>query len=113
FVLTDRMIITTRLKPLRSVERARMGVEKNAARFSSPLDIFELLVIEFQRTLISLVIEMTEELNLIADVASDNTPHAQRRGLAPAAGAGWPDGGAPASTSAHRANLDAAGGRLR
>lgn len=83
FVLTDRMIITTRLKPLRSVERARMGVEKNAARFSSPLDIFELLVIEFQRTLISLVIEMTEELNLIEDFVYDNAPRDERRRLAP------------------------------
>lgn len=83
FVLTDRFIITTRLQPLRSVERARMGVEKNAAKFETPLDLFELLVIEFQRTLISLVIEITEELNLIEDFVYDNAPRDERRRLAP------------------------------
>ncbi|MDL2401137.1 transporter [Rhizobium mayense] len=83
FVLTDRMLITTRLQPLRSVERARMQIEKNAAKFSHPLDIFELLVVEFQRTLISLVIEMTEEMNLIEDFVYDNAPRDERRRLAP------------------------------
>ncbi|WP_184357513.1 transporter [Rhizobium sp. BK602] len=83
FVLTDRFIITTRLQPLRSVERARMAVEKNAAKFESPLDLFELLVIEFQRTLISLVIEITEELNLIEDFVYDNAPRDERRRLPP------------------------------
>ncbi|AYG61310.1 transporter [Rhizobium jaguaris] len=83
FVLTDRMLITTRLQPLRSVERARMQIEKNAAKFSHPLDIFELLVVEFQRTLISLVIEMTEELNLIEDFVYENAPRDERRRLAP------------------------------
>ncbi|MFT4184518.1 MAG: transporter [Rhizobium sp.] len=83
FVLTDRFIITTRLQPLRSVERARMAVEKNAAKFETPLDLFELLVIEFQRTLISLVIEITEELNLIEDFVYDNAPRDERRRLPP------------------------------
>ncbi|MBB5571671.1 zinc transporter [Rhizobium paranaense] len=83
FVLTDRMLITTRLQPLRSVERARMLIEKNAAKFTGPLDIFELLVIEFQRSLISLVMEMTEELNLIEDFVYENAPRDERRRLAP------------------------------
>ncbi|MDL2407487.1 transporter [Rhizobium calliandrae] len=83
FVLTDRMLITTRLQPLRSVERARMHIEKNAAKFSRPLDIFELLVVEFQRTLISLVIEMTEEMNLIEDFVYETAPRDERRRLAP------------------------------
>jgi zinc transporter len=83
FVLTDRFLITTRLQPLRSVERVRMAVEKNAAKFSNPIDLFELMVIEFQRTLISLVIEITEELNLIEDFVYDNAPRDERRRLAP------------------------------
>ncbi|WP_047463525.1 transporter [Rhizobium rhizogenes] len=83
FVLTDRMLITTRLQPLRSVERVRMAVEKNAAKFANPIDLFELLVVEFQRTLISLVIEITEELNLIEDFVYDNAPRDERRRLAP------------------------------
>ncbi|MDE1992998.1 MAG: transporter [Rhizobiaceae bacterium] len=83
FVLTDRYLITTRVQPLRSVERARLQIEKNAAKFTRPLDIFELLVIEFQRTLISLVIEITEELNLIEDFVYENAPRDERRRLAP------------------------------
>jgi zinc transporter len=83
FVISDRFIITTRLQPLRSVDRARATIEKNPAKFKSPVDIFELLVIEFQRTLISLVIEMTEELNLIEDFVYDNAPRDERRRLAP------------------------------
>jgi zinc transporter len=60
-----------------------MLIEKNAAKFSRPIDIFELLVVEFQRTLISLVIEMTEELNLIEDFVYENAPRDERRRLAP------------------------------
>ncbi|KAA0699711.1 transporter [Neorhizobium sp. P12A] len=83
FAISDRFIITTRLQPLRSVERARATVEKNPIKFQRPLDIFELLVIEFQRTLISLVIEITEELNLIEDFVYENAERDERRRLAP------------------------------
>jgi zinc transporter len=83
YAMSDRFIITTRLQPLRSVERARATIEKNPLKFQRPLDIFELLVIEFQRTLISLVIEITEELNLIEDFVYDNAPRDERRRLAP------------------------------
>jgi zinc transporter len=57
FAISDRFIITTRLQPLRSVERARGLLEKNPAKIARPVDLFELLVIEFQRTLISIVME--------------------------------------------------------
>ena len=83
FAISEHFIITTRLQPLRSVERARMSVEKNGRRFLHPLDIFEALVIEFQRTLISMVIETTEELNQIEDVVYDNALRDERRRLAP------------------------------
>lgn len=83
FAISDRFIITTRLQPLRSVERARMAIEKNAAKFQRPVDLFELLVVEFQRTLISIVMDMTEELNVIEDFVYDNAPRDERRRLAP------------------------------
>ncbi|MBB4227872.1 transporter [Rhizobium mongolense] len=84
FAIADRFIITTRLQPLRSVERARAMIEKNPAKFSRPVDLFELLVIEFQRTLISVVMELTEELNLIEDFVYDSVSRDERRRLAPA-----------------------------
>ncbi|MBX5135888.1 MULTISPECIES: transporter [Rhizobium] len=83
FAMSDRFIITTRLQPLRSVERARTLIEKNPGKFSRPVDLFELLVIEFQRTLIAIVIELTEELNQIEDIVYDNAPRDERRRLAP------------------------------
>ncbi|MBP2447128.1 hypothetical protein JOH51_004567 [Rhizobium leguminosarum] len=83
FAMSDRFIITTRLQPLRSVERARALIEKNPGKFSRPVDLFELLVIEFQRTLIAIVMELTEELNLIEDFVYDNAPRDERRRLAP------------------------------
>ena len=83
FALTDRMLITTRLQPLRSLDRTRVLIEKNAARFSGPIDIFELIVVEFQRTLISVVIEISEELNAIEDFVHGNTTHDERAKLPP------------------------------
>ncbi|MGA1800878.1 transporter [Rhizobium sp. HT1-10] len=83
FAISERFIITTRLQPLRSVERVRATIEKNPARFHRPLDIFEALVVEFQRTLISLVIETTEEMNQIEDVVYDASFRDERRRLAP------------------------------
>lgn len=83
FFVSDRIIITTRLQPLRSIDRLKAQMEKNAARFKRPIDVFETLVAEFQRTLISLVMELTEELNLIEDFVYDNAPRDERRKLAP------------------------------
>lgn len=83
FAVVDRMIITTRLQPLRSIDRVRAALEKNPGRYRHPIDIFEMIVVEFQRTLISLVMELTEELNQIEDIVYDNTPRDERRRLAP------------------------------
>lgn len=83
FAISDRFIITSRLRPLRSVDRARLLIEKNAAKFERPVDIFEALVVEFQRTLISIVIELTEELNTIEDYVYAAAPRDERRKLAP------------------------------
>ena len=83
FFVSNRIIITTRLQPLRSIDRVRGAVEKNASRFKRPIDVFETIVAEFQRTLITLVMELTEELNLIEDFVYDNAPRDERRKLAP------------------------------
>lgn len=83
FAVTDRLLITSRLQPLRSVDRGRMLIEKNAARFTSPVDIFEALVVEFQRTMISVVIEISEELNAIEDFVHGNTSRDERTQLPP------------------------------
>lgn len=83
FAISDRFIITTRLQPLRSVDRARALIEKNPAKYARPVDLFELLVTEFQRTLISIVMDLTEELNVIEDFVYDNAPRDERRRLAP------------------------------
>lgn len=83
FAVVDRMIITTRLQPLRSIDRVRASLEKNPGRCRQPIDIFEMIVVEFQRTLISLVMELTEELNQIEDIVYDSTARDERRRLAP------------------------------
>ncbi|NTE85564.1 transporter [Agrobacterium rubi] len=83
FALGERYIITTRLQPLRSVDRLRAAIDKNPKRYSTPSHIFEGLVAEFQRSLIALVMETTEELNAIEDIVYDSTPRDERRRLAP------------------------------
>jgi zinc transporter len=83
FALTERYIITSRLQPLRSVDRLRAAIDKNPKRFSTPSHIFEGMVAELQRSLITLVMETTEELNAIEDIVYDSTPRDERRRLAP------------------------------
>lgn len=83
FAVTERFIITTRLQPLRSVDRLRAAIDKNLKRYVTPSHIFEALVAEFQRSLINLVLETTEELNAIEDYVYDTTPRDERRRLAP------------------------------
>ncbi|OHV85724.1 transporter [Ensifer sp. LCM 4579] len=82
FAVSDRIIITTRLHPLRSIDRVKAAIEKNA-KCTRPIDLFEMLVIEFQRTLITLVLELTEELNVIEDRVYGEAGHRKQPGLAP------------------------------
>ncbi|MDB5522769.1 MAG: putative cationic transport protein [Rhizobium sp.] len=83
FALTDRMIVTTRLHPLRSVDRARTAIEKSA-KIRGPMDVLGTLVIEFQRTVMAIVLEINEELNVIEDFVYENAPRDERHKLAPA-----------------------------
>ncbi|MDO9415715.1 transporter [Pararhizobium sp.] len=82
FAVTAKIIVTTRLQPLRSIDRVRAAIEKNA-KSSAPIDIFEMIVVEFQRTLITLVLELTEELNIIEDSVYGDIGQDDRRRLAP------------------------------
>ncbi|SNY91920.1 zinc transporter [Cohaesibacter sp. ES.047] len=83
FVVTNRVIVTTRLKPLRSLDRVRSILAKTT-RVRSPLDVFALLVTEFQRTVLDVVVETTETLNDIEDVVYEETAEEETRSLAPA-----------------------------
>ena len=83
FAVTNTLIVTTRLHPLRSIDRARAAIEKSA-RISSPLDVLGALVAEFQRTVVTLVHEINEELNLIEDYVYEDAEKDETRRLAPA-----------------------------
>ena len=83
FAVGDRFIITTRLQPLHSVDRLKAAIDKNSNRYLTPSHVFEGLVAEFQRSLINLVMETTEELNVIEDLVYDSETRDERRRLAP------------------------------
>jgi zinc transporter len=82
FAVTDKMIITTRLHPLRSIDRARSVIEKTN-KISRPLDVLATLVLEFQRTVMTLALEINEELNEIEDMVYDKAQRNEQRRLAP------------------------------
>ncbi|MBO3759112.1 transporter [Ciceribacter sp. L1K22] len=82
FALSDRFIITSRLQPIRSIDRVRAALEKNPGKCGNPMQLFEMLVAEFQRGLIKVVMEMTEELNAIEDIVYDSELRDERRQLA-------------------------------
>ncbi len=82
FAVSDSFVITTRLHPLRSIDRVKAAVEKTS-RCTRPIDLFEMMVVEFQRTLISLVLELTEELNVIEDDVYGEAGHNSQPRLAP------------------------------
>jgi zinc transporter len=46
FVMTDRLLITLRRKPLRSVERTRQAIAAGA-RFSAPIDLLDAIIDHF------------------------------------------------------------------
>ena len=83
FAITETMIVTTRLQPLRSIDRARHSIERNGAKYRKPAHVFETPVAEFQRRMIALAMELSEELNLIEDMVYAETPGYERRRLAP------------------------------
>src|SRR5262249_13378473 len=83
FAVTDKLIVTTRVHPLRSIDRARLAVEKSA-KIAAPLDVLGALVTEFQRTGGTRLHEIKEELNLIEDSVYEDAEKDEPRRLAPA-----------------------------
>lgn len=82
FAFTDRLIITARLHPLRCTEAVRSLVEQGRPH-TRPVMVFESIVTEFQRTVSRLVVEMTDELDVIEDHVYDDAPRDERRRLGP------------------------------
>lgn len=83
FALSDRFIITTRLQPIRSIDLLRAAIEKNPAKFRSPLHVYEVLVAESQRGIMALVVELMDEINRIEDVVYGEDMRDERMQLAP------------------------------
>ncbi|MBW8282074.1 MAG: transporter [Rhizobium sp.] len=83
FAISDRFIITTRLQPIRSIDPVRAAIEKNAGKYPGPMQVFEALIAEFQRGIMSMVLELTDELNVIEDFVYDSELRDERRRLAP------------------------------
>jgi zinc transporter len=82
FAIGPDYIVTTRLHPLRSVDRAR-SVVSGSQRMLGPSDVLEAVVVEFVRALHGLAGELTDELNLIEDYVYDDAPRDERRRLGP------------------------------
>ena len=82
FAITEKFIITTRLHPLRSVDRARSSIEKTG-RIRGPVDVLSALFAEFQRTVVTVVHELNEELNVIEDSVYEQVRGHDSRRLAP------------------------------
>ncbi|MCO6185538.1 CorA family divalent cation transporter [Rhizobium sp. L1K21] len=83
FAVSDRIIITTRLHPLANVELTKNAAVHNPRKFDSPIDVFEYLVREFQRSLFELVAAVTEDLNDIEDGVRNAAPERQKKELQP------------------------------
>lgn len=83
FALNDRMILTTRLHPLRSVDRAKSIVEQSL-RIQHPTQVLEAIMMEFHRALHGIIGELNDELNRIEDYVVDDAPRDERRRLGPA-----------------------------
>lgn len=82
FAIGPGFIITTRLHPLRSVDRARSSVA-HSARMTSPSAVLEAVVMEFVKALNGVVTDLTDEMNLIEDYVYDDAPRDERRRLGP------------------------------
>lgn len=83
FALSDRIIVTTRLHPLRSVDRAKAIVEQSG-RIRHPTQVLDCIMVEFQKALHQVALELNEELNRIEDYVVDDAPRDERRRLGPA-----------------------------
>ena len=82
FAITDRLVVTARLHPLRCIEATRLAVDRGLA-VHRPVGELESVVIEFERVLDALTIEMNDELDRIEDYVFETAPRDERRRLGP------------------------------
>jgi zinc transporter len=82
FAISERLIITARLHPLRCIEATRLGVERGLS-LREPVEVFESIVREFERVVDSLVADMRDELDVIEDYVFEVAPRDERRRLGP------------------------------
>jgi zinc transporter len=66
FALSDRLLITTRRSPLRSVERVHKLVE-GGERFASPLSLLDAIVDSFAGSIHRRILELRDELDRVED----------------------------------------------
>ena len=79
-LLTDRFLITGRVKALQSAERLRREIARGH-HFPSPQDLFSLLLTDFPDTLDSALHRLTDELKNIEDQVLDDRHRDERRRL--------------------------------
>ena len=79
-LLTDRILVTGRVKALQSAERLRREIARGH-QFQSPQDMFSLLLSNFPDTLDSALNRLTDELEAIEDHVLDDRHRNERRRL--------------------------------
>lgn len=82
FAVAGHLIVTARLHPLRCIEAARLAVDRGRV-ISAPLGVIETIVVEFERVVDSLIVEMSDELDRIEDYVFETAPRNERRRLGP------------------------------
>jgi zinc transporter len=82
FAVTDRLIVTARLHPLRCIEATRLSVDRGLG-LARPIEVLETIVVEFARVLDALNLEMSDELDRIEDYVFETAPRDERRRLGP------------------------------
>lgn len=79
-LLTDRLLVTGRVKALQSAERMRRDIARGQ-KFSSPPDMFNAFIANFPDTLDSALHRLTDELEAIEDQVLDDRHRDERRRL--------------------------------
>jgi zinc transporter len=80
FALTQRLVISARAHPLRSVEATRQSLE-TGRRFKVAAELLEAIVDRFASTLQDVSTELSDTLNSIEDAVLDDMPHDERASL--------------------------------
>jgi zinc transporter len=82
FAVTDRLLVTARLHPLRCIETTRLAVDHGLV-LTRPIGVLETVVVEFARVLDVLTVEMSDQIDRIEDYVFETAPRDERRRLGP------------------------------